>query len=158
MTSEMPTSFTLLAAALVVATLSSCVTMEPPAGFLTIERGPGELKATTPEDSRLWVREFDDDAKGELSFWTDAVKNDFTKNRGYTLIGEQATKDASANEGRELVFEASVGGKPFRELLAVFVLPGVFANTIRVVEFVAPKDRFEQEVPGVRASIAAARP
>jgi hypothetical protein len=144
--------------ALVVVALSSCVTMEAPTGFLTIERGPGQLKATTAEDSRLWVREFDDDAKGELGFWIDTVKNDFTKNRGYTLIGEAPSKDASANEGHELVFEATVGGKPFRELLAIFVLPGVFSNTIRVVEFVAPKERFEQEAGGVRASIAAARP
>ncbi len=151
------TSNALRALLIIVVAGSGCVTMDAPAGFLVIERGPGLLKATTPEDSRLWVREFDDDAKGELSFWIDAVKNDFTKNRGYTLITDAPTQDGAQTAGHELVFEATVGGKPFRELLAVFVRPGLIANTIRVVEFVAPKERFDVEVQGVRAAIATAK-
>lgn len=136
---------------------SACVTMQPPDGFLVLSRGPGELKATTPDDDRLWVRDFDDEARGDLAFWRDALKADFARNRGYTLLSERDVVDAGGTPGVELVWEATLGGRPFRELVAVFVREGLLGNTIRVVEFVAEKDRFDAQVEAVRGSIATLR-
>jgi hypothetical protein len=132
---------------------SSCVTMETPKTFLVIDRGTAELKATTPDDDRLWVRTFDDDVKGDLSFWRDALKNDLVKNRGYTLLSEGTATDASGAQGAELVLEATVDGRAYQELVALFVYEGALGNTIRVVEFVAEKDRFAAQLDDVRASV-----
>ena len=52
-----------------------------------------------------------------------------------------------------MVLETTLSGRPVRELLAVFVVPGWWSNTIRVVEYVADKEAFTTEVEGVRTSL-----
>lgn len=134
-----------------------CVSIAPPARFLVVDEGCDELKAVTPEDSRLWVRTFDDDDQGGLPFWQDALKEDLTKNRGYVVVSEG---DASAGDakGHEYVLETTVNGRPVRELLVLFVTGGFFWDTVHVIEYVADKDVFEQELPAVRTSVQSYRP
>ena len=137
---------------------SGCLTMKAPDRFLVTERGGDELKAITPEESKLWVRSFDDDDQGGLPFWRDALLEDLKKNRGYVVVSEGESKDGNGNAGKELVLESTVNGRPVRELLALFVYGGMWSDTIRVVEYVAEKEQFEKEVAGVRASIATMEP
>lgn len=137
---------------------TGCLTMQAPERFMVTDRGGESLKAITPEESKLWVRSFNDDNEGGLAFWRDALAEDLKKNRGYVILSEADTKDANGNAGKELVFETSVNGRPVRELLALFVYDGMFGDTIRVVEYVAEKDQFEKEVAGVRASIGTMKP
>ncbi len=138
--------------------VSSCVGLQVPPDFLVVARDLGELKAVTADDARLWVREFPDPDRGDLAFWTRTLKNDLVKNRGYVLIGEAATKDAQGNPGTELLLETTVRGRPLRELLALFVYPGLLDGRIRVVELVAEPLAFDATVEGVRESIAAMEP
>ena len=137
----------------VVGLLSGCLTMQVPERFLVIESGPGVLRALTPEESKIWVRDFDDDTKGTTTFWKDALKADLLKNRGYTLINESQVVDGGGHSGTMLTLEATLGGRPVRELLAVFVIPGLFSNTIRVAEYVADKEAFDGEVEGVKQGL-----
>ncbi|MDP2342641.1 MAG: hypothetical protein Q8O67_16910 [Deltaproteobacteria bacterium] len=137
----------------VVACLSGCLTMQVPERFLVIESGPGVLRALTPEESKIWVRDFDDDTKGSATFWKDALKADLIKNRGYTLINESQLQDGGGRQGIILTLEATLGGRPVRELMAVFVIPGLFSNTIRVAEYVADKEAFDAEVEGVKQGL-----
>ena len=137
----------------VVACLSGCLTMQVPERFLVIERGPGVLRALTPEESKIWVRDFDDDTKGSATFWKDALKADLIKNRGYTLLNESQLQDGGGRQGIILTLEATLGGRPVRELMGVFVIPGLFSNTIRVAEYVADKEAFDAEVEGVKQGL-----
>lgn len=132
-------------------------TIQVPDRFLVTENWCGELRALTPEESKLWIREFTDEDKGSLAFWGEALKADLVKSRGYTLIESVPVKDAAGREGLSLVLETTLSGRPVRELMAVFVLPGWFDNTIRVVEYVADKETFAGEVDGVRASLGTLR-
>ena len=132
---------------------SGCLTMQVPERFLVVERGCGVLRAITPEESKIWARDFDDETKASLAFWKDAVKADLIKNRGYTLIAESQIQDGGGRQGMLMTLEATLGGRPVRELLAVFVIDGVFSNTVRVAEYVADKDAFEAEVEGVKKSL-----
>lgn len=131
--------------------------LQVPDRFLVTQNEWWELRALTPEESKLWIREFKDDDKGSLSFWSEALKSDLLKSRGYTLVEEGPIKDASGREGLALVLETSLSGRPVRELMAVFVIPGWCDHTIRVVEYVADKEAFVAEVDGVRASVATLR-
>ena len=146
-----------MGASLLVVAALGCVTMQAPPGFLVLDRDGSQWKAATPQDDRLWVRDFADDDGGDLSFWRDALKDDLLKNRGYTLIAEGEAQDAGGHKGAELVMEATVDGRPYQELLVVFVYEGAFGNTIRVVEFVAEKERFAASVDEVRGSIRTLR-
>ena len=147
----------LLALAAVLAS-SACVTMQPPDRFLVVDEGGTYLKAITPEESKLWLRDFPDADKGGLAFWRDALKADLKDNRGYVVVSEGEVKDAAGTPGHELVLESTVNGRTVRELLALFVYSGWFEDTIRVVEYVAEKETFEKEVAGVRASLATIEP
>jgi hypothetical protein len=131
--------------------------MQVPERFLVIERGPGVLRALTPEESKIWVRDFDDDTKGSATFWKDALKADLIKNRGYTLINEAELSDGGGHKGIVLTLEATLGGRPVRELMGVFVIPGMFSNTIRVAEYVADKEAFDAEVEGVKQGLTTLR-
>jgi len=134
--------------------------LDVPAGFLTVHDEWGTLLALSTEESKLWVHEFDDEDRGALAFWQQALVADLQKGRGYTLLEGgtgQSVKDAAGREGALLVTETTLSGRPVRGLIAVFVLPGTFSNTIRVVEFVADKDAFAKDVDAVKASIATLR-
>lgn len=153
------TMFRALTAAAVIVVNTGCATlqMDVPDRFLVIEEEGDSLKAMTPEESKIWVRDFDDDTFGSLTFWRDAVKGDLLKGRGYTLIEETAVKDGLGNDGIALVVETSLSGRPVKELLAVFIVPGWFSNTIRVAEFVADKAAFDTEVAAVKSSLSSLR-
>ncbi len=148
----------ILAALLTVTFGTSCVTMTPPERFLVVDDGGDYLKAITPEESKLWLRDFPDADKGGLAFWKDALKADLKDNRGYIVISEAAVKDGAGTPGHEFVLESTVNGRTVRELLALFVYAGWFDDTIRVVEYVADKETFEKEVAGVRASLSTIEP
>lgn len=139
--------------------LSSCATiMDPPERFLVVDDGGSFVKAITPEESKLWLRDFPDDDRGGLAFWRDALKADLQDNRGYVVVSEGAAKDSAGTPGHEFVLESTVNGRTVRELLVVLVYEGWFSDTIRVVEYVADKETFETEVASVRASVNTIRP
>jgi hypothetical protein len=157
MTSERISRCAAALALLALTSSAACVSITPPPRFLVVDEGCTDLKAVTPEDSRLWVRAFDDDDRGGLAFWQDALKEDLTKNRGYVVVSEGDTT-ASGVKGREYVLETTVNGRPVRELLSLFVTSGWFSDTVHVIEYVADKDAFDSELPGVRAAVQSYRP
>jgi hypothetical protein len=145
-----------MALAVAAGTLTSCLSIQAPS-FHVLEEGTDSLKAMTPDDARLWVREFGDSTKGNLSFWSQALRNDLVSNRGYTLIEERKVKDADGHDGAEMLFEVTAGGRAQRYIVALYVFEGLFSNTIRVAEYVAPKelqDKYEAEVRKAFAAIS----
>lgn len=136
----------------------SCVTMQVPDRFLVTERGTDELKAITPEETKLWVRDFGDPDRGDLAFWSETLRRDLVDNRGYTLLAEGKVEDAEGNVGRELLLEATIQGRAVREMLALFVYAGTFENRIRVVELVGEKEPFDAVVEEVRAAVRTLEP
>lgn len=142
-----------------VAFSGSCVSfqLQVPQRFLVVEHEGRTLKALTPDESKIWVRDFDDDTFGSLAFWKEALTGDLVKSRGYRLVSEAPVVDGAGRAGASLVLETTLGGRVVRELMAVFVVPGTCANTIRVLEFVADKEAFEAELAGVQASLSTMR-
>jgi len=151
-------SIATLVFSLLAVSSASCISFDPPKSFLVTWRGAADLKAITPDESKLWVRNFPDVDRGGLSFWVEALKRDFVDNRGYVLISDAAIKDGAGTAGHEVLVESTVGGRPMRELLCVFVYGGLFEDNIRVVEFVADKTAFDRELTSVRTSVSAMRP
>lgn len=137
---------------------SGCISMQVPDRFLVIDRGTRQLKAITPDEAKLWVRDFDDEAEGDLGFWAEALRTDLVETRGYVLVSEGRCEDAGGNEGVELVLESTLQGQPQREMLCLLVYPGAFEHRIRVVELVAPKDDFEELLEGARAAVRTLKP
>lgn len=140
--------------------LGACarLSMELPHGFLQLETPRSEFKATTPDDARLWVRQFTDRDQGDLSFWAETLKLDLIDNRGYVLDEETELLDTEDREGVQMKFSVTTEGERYGYLVAVFVIDGGSENTIRVAEFIAPRAVFAQYVEVVQNSILTIQP
>jgi len=120
--------------------------MDLPDDFLQLRTGPHEFKATTPDDARLWVRQFDDPDEGGLEFWAKALWTDCVESRGYTVVGEPETVIASNVAGRVMGFRTTVRGRELGYLIGIWVRPG----RITVAEFCARRDGWDELAPLVR--------
>lgn len=139
--------------------LGSCaIQMDLPQEFLVLQTSGDQLKATTPEDARVWVREFADPDGGTLDFWAATLKNDLIDNRGYRLQREDDVQDGSGRPGRLMELLATVGGEQQGYLVAVFTVPGMFGDSVRVLEFAARKEVYDRHVESVRAAISTLQP
>ena len=140
---------------LLAVSVSGCLTMQLPEDFLVLEEGIGSFRAVTADEAKVWVREFSPEARdGTLTFWRDALRKDFTENRGYVVLEEKDTKDGKGRKGFELLCESQVNGRDRRYLIAVFVIESVFGNDVRTVEYTAEKDDFDEHIGAVRKAIA----
>jgi hypothetical protein len=128
--------------------------MQVPEGFLELESPGGEIRAVTPEDARLWVREHDDADQGSLEFWTKALEHDLVQRRGYKLVEAFAVADAAGRPGKAWRFQVRVDGEAMGYLVAMFVIEGWQSNTIRTCEYLAREATFAAQLEAVRAAIA----
>jgi|GEM_PF-2533116 hypothetical protein len=133
------------------------VNMQLPDGFVVVQRKRNELKAVTAADARLSIRKLAVSKNGDIGFWSDALTNHLVDHRGYELVTERTVRDGRGGEGRELTFDVVASGKPTRYLVTMFVKPRhVWSrhNVMRVTEFVAPKEEFQQQVEKLHESNA----
>lgn len=143
--------------------LPACsITMDLPPDFLRIGRSGHEYKAITPDDGRLWVREFANDDDGTLEFWATTLQNDLVQKRGYELVGTTTTRDGAGHDGTQFECRAVANGERYGYLVSVFAVPRSFplfsAPTIMVVEFTAREAVFTARLDAVRDAIASLRP
>lgn len=146
----------LLAAAPAVVFLASAgcrLPMEMPSKFIAIDRGAHEIRAMSPDGARLSVLDLGDAKEGDLSFWSEALRNDFQGNRGYVLVEERKVVDAAGREGAESIWETTLDGVPQRYLVTIFILD----DTVRAAEYLAPKPVFEKYLEDVRKAVGTLR-
>ncbi len=132
--------------------------ISPPRDFLRLEGAKREIRLTTPEQARVWVREFEDPDQGEVAFWSAALRNDLVGRRGYTLRDEGDIDDGRGDEGHWASFTTTVDGQPYGYLAALWVDTGARNNTIRIAEFVAPQQEFDERLASVRTALETLRP
>src|SRR5690606_34286349 len=146
-----------LLAVVVLSALGCRLTMTPPESFLVLQTEGTQIKAMTADDARLWVREITEPQEGDLEFWSAALHQDLLA-RGYRALGEPAdVTDGESRPGRLRTYELNAAGRAQGYLVALFVEQGSGTSTIRVAEFVAAKERFDELLPRVRESLATLR-
>ena len=126
-----------------------CVSVKPPDGFLRVRQDTAQMKAVSDDESLFWYREFRDSERAGFDFWASALRHDFIDQRGYTLLEERELQ-AFGEPGLEMLFEVTVDGVARRYLLCMSVDEGIFADEIRVAEYVADKARFDRHLESVR--------
>jgi hypothetical protein len=124
--------------------------MTVPNGFLAVGSSRQELQAVSPEDARVWYREFSTDKKSGLEFWAKAVRAHLVDNLGYRLLDESEV--AGPQTGRQMLFEVDSAEGPMRYMLTVSRKPDrawARKGTVQVVEFAAPAQLFGEYVDAV---------
>lgn len=131
-----------LAALLPLLALCGCAGVGAPADFLDVDAPARQTKAVAADDSLFWYREFRDGDRGDLAFWSGALKTEFIDRRGYTLVGESAA-ELAGEPSLELTFDVTVGGIARRYLMALAVDEGWLWNGVHVAEYLATREAFD---------------
>ena len=107
----------------------------------------------------LSLRRIDNDRAGDLSFWTDALRNRLRTVRGYALLDEREVQAETGQPGRRMRFGRDEGSQPYLYWITVFVDPaGLFApSRIYVLEAGGRKDAFSEVEDELERAMASLR-
>lgn len=123
-------------------------------GFVPLEnQSTYDYRATTPEGVVVAVRVVDDEKRGDLAFWADAITLELRDHAGYALLDAKDVAARDGTKGRLLRFGHDEGDKPFAYWVAVFAAQG----RLFVVEAGGAKDTFDRAKPSVEWMLASVR-
>lgn len=134
---------TLLAASLALGTAACGRPFDVKAapGFVALENQRDfDWRATTPEGVVVGVRVVDDEKRGDLGFWTQAVTLQLRDVTGYALLASSDVVSGDGTKGRRLEFGHDEDGKPFVYWISIFPAQG----RLFLVEAGGQKDLFER--------------
>jgi hypothetical protein len=104
-----------------------------------------DWRATTPEGVVVGIRVVEDEKRGDLAFWTQAVTLQLRDVTGYALLESAETTSADGTKGRLLKFGHDEDGKPYVYWVAIFPAQ----SRLFLVETGGPKDLFDRARPNV---------
>jgi hypothetical protein len=113
----------IVAAALAVVGCGHPFVPATPPGFVDLgDRYPsGEYRATTADGLVIGVRAFDNDPKGELSFWSRALERRMRDMGGYALLDKRDVAAREGMRGVEMRFGHDEGKEPYLYVIGLFV-------------------------------------
>ena len=148
------TALTLL---IVAACIPACTDrMELPANFVELdrsERGTYDVRGISADGVVVALRHYPNPKGGSLEFWAQAVKNELTRGRGYTLEGTEPVESASGVAGQMMTFAARRRGAPAQYLVGVFVT----SQRVLVAEAGGKEEALSPRLEEVRKSLLSAR-
>ncbi len=123
-------------------------------GFVPLEnQATYDYRATTPEGVVVAVRVVDDEKRGDLAFWTQAVTLQLRDVSGYALLDSEDVRSRDGTAGKLLKFGHDEGDKPFAYWVSIFPAQG----RLFLVEAGGAKDSFERARPSVEWMLASVR-
>ncbi|MBM80483.1 MAG: hypothetical protein CMJ78_07810 [Planctomycetaceae bacterium] len=135
----------------VSAYLTGMVRLDLPDSFVVIDQQKHELKATTADNAKLWLREFVINKHAELEFWAKAVNNHLVENRGYELVEQQHIEDQQGKKGIELTFDTRSSKNRYTVMVFADEMKLLTRKrNLRVIEFVASQETFDSYITDIR--------
>jgi hypothetical protein len=141
----------LVFAALLGAALFACgrpFDIKTAPGFVPLENQSGysyDYRATTPEGVVLAVRVIDDENRGDLAFWTEALTLQLRDVSGYALLESADVTSRDGTKGKLLKMGHDEDGKPFAYWVGVFPAQG----RLFIAEAGGQKDAFDRAKPSI---------
>jgi hypothetical protein len=112
-----------------------------------------DYRATTPEGVVVAVRVVDDEKRGDLAFWTQALTLQIRDASGYALLDTRDVTSADGTKGRRLEFGHDEDAKPYAYWVTLYAAQG----RLFIVEAGGAKESFARERPKVEAMLASVR-
>jgi len=123
-------------------------------GFVALENQVTyDWRATTPEGVVVGVRVVEDERRGDLPFWTQAITLQLRDVSGYALLDSKEVTSADGTRGRLLQFGHDEDDKPYVYWIAIFPAQG----RLFLVETGGAKDVFERARPNVEWTMKSVR-
>jgi hypothetical protein len=120
--------FALAALAALTGAVTGCgrpLNVKTAPGFVELrEQSDFAYRATSPDGVVFGVRVIDDEARGDLSFWTHALTLQMHDVDGYALLETRDVTSKDGTPGKLLRFGHDEGNKPFAYWLGVYMAQG----------------------------------
>ena len=114
----------------------------------------GEYRAASADKVVLGVRSFDNDPKGNLSFWSRALERRLREMGGYAFIDKRDVAAQGGLTGVVMRFGHDEGKTPFLYTVALFVT----ATKIYLVEAGGEKEEYVKVEPQIQEAITRLAP
>lgn len=136
--------------ALGVAACGKPFDVKPAPGFVALEnQHEFDWRATTPEGVVVGVRVVEDENRGDLAFWTQAVTLQLRDVSGYALLESVDVASADGTKGRMLKFGHDEDDKPYVYWTTIYLAQG----RLFLVEAGGQKELFERARPNVEQTM-----
>jgi hypothetical protein len=125
-------------------------------GFVPLENQSAssyDYRATTPEGVVVAVRVVDDEKRGDLAFWTQALVLQLRDASGYALLDSVDVVSRDGTKGKLLKFGHDEADKPFVYWVSIYPAQG----RLFLVEAGGAKDAFERARPSVEWMLKSVR-
>lgn len=123
-------------------------------GFVPLENQTSyEYRATSPEGVVVAVRVVEDEKRGDLAFWTQAITLQLRDVLGYALLDSVDVESRDGTKGKLLRFGHDEGDKPFAYWVTIFPAQ----EKLFLVEAGGAKDAFERAKPSVEWMLKSVR-
>lgn len=110
-------------------------------------------RSTSAEGVVTAVRVVDDEKRGDLAFWTNAVTLQLRDASGYALIAQEDVTSRDGTKGKLLRFGRDEDGKPFTYWVALYPAQ----DRLFLVEAGGPKEPFERSQKSVEHTMQSVR-
>jgi hypothetical protein len=123
-------------------------------GFVPLENQAAyEYRATSPEGVVVAVRVVEDENRGDLAFWTQAVTLQLRDVLGYALLDSADVASRDGTKGKLLKFGHDEGDKPYAYWVTIFPAQ----DRLFLVEAGGEKDVFDRAKPSVEWMLKSVR-
>ena len=115
-------------------------------GFVALENQRDfDWRATTPEGVVVGIRVVEDEKRGDIPFWTQAVTLQLRDVTGYALVDSADIVSADGTKGRLLKFGHDEDDKPYVYWVAIYSAQ----DRLFLVEAGGAKELFERARPNI---------
>lgn len=142
--------------AVILLTASGCGSSfehRTPSGFVELEDQEDlgyDYRATSADGTVLAVRAMDNEPRGELGFWADAIRNRMRRQAGYAHLETRDVKTRSGLAGKQLRFGHDRSQKPHLYYITVFVT----ADRLFVLEAGGTAEQMQERAGDIEAAIS----
>jgi hypothetical protein len=123
--------------------------VKTPPGFVELENQQEyAYRATSPEGIVTAVRVVEDEKRGDLGFWTQAITLQMRDVSGYALLESAEVASLDGTKGRQLKFGHDEDNKPYEYWVTIYPAQG----RLFLVEAGGSKEAFDRARPHVEWS------
>lgn len=140
----------------IMGAVAGCARMDVPANFVELDganRGNYDLRAVSADGLVVALQTRENPKKGTLEFWSKAIANEMTANRGYTLDKSEEVAFAGGGKGVLMAFTSQRSGAKFSYMLALCVK----WNSVVIAEAGGKGDAFAPRQEDIRRSLLSVR-
>jgi len=109
-----------------------------------------EYRSTTPEGVVVAIRVIEEESRGDLDFWSQALTLQLRDVSGYALLSTKNVSSRDGTHGKRLEFGHDEDGKPYTYWVSVFSAQG----RLFIVEAGGATEAFDRSRPSVEWMLA----